>query len=72
MIKSSDVSDVLNYLNDEAKYYKSSFDIAFVINIIDRIIENNHNLDLIQMNLYSIIDKILSVDYEKINGSIVK
>jgi hypothetical protein len=74
MIKSTDVSMILSYLNEESKYYKSSFDISFVINIIDRIIKNNHNTDIIQSNLYSIADKILSLQLknEKLNGSIVK
>jgi phenylalanine-4-hydroxylase len=79
MIPSNEISHILSYLNEETTNYKSSFDIVSVVNLIDRIIRNNYNLDGIQSNLYSIADKILSLqsilqlqDAQKTNGSIVK
>jgi len=69
----NDVSNVLFYLNEETINYKSTFDIISVINIIDRIIRiTNYNTDSIQMNLYSIFDKILSLQSIQLNGTIVK
>jgi len=68
-----DVSNVLFYLNEETINYKSSFDVISVVNIIDRIIRTtNYNTDSIQSNLYSIFDKILSLQMIQLNGSIVK
>ncbi len=67
---SVDVSNVLSYLNEETINYKSSLDITSVINLIDYITRNNLNTD--SFNLYSIADKILSQETEKVNGSIVK
>ncbi len=73
MITFTDVSNVLFYLNEETINYKSSFDVISVVNIIDRIIRTtNYNTDSIQSNLYSIFDKILSLQMIQLNGSIVK
>jgi urate oxidase len=73
LITFTDVSNVLFYLNEETINYKSSFDVISVVNIIDRIIRTtNYNTDSIQSNLYSIFDKILSLQMIQLNGSIVK
>ena len=75
MITSTDVNNLLSYLNDDRINYKSSMDIASVVNVIDRITQNNHNID----SIYSIADKILSFqskfeiqEAQQMNGSIVK
>ncbi|CAF4631066.1 unnamed protein product [Rotaria sp. Silwood1] len=79
MNTSHEVCNVLSYLNHETTSFKSSFDITSVVNIIDRIIMNNQNTDDIQSNLYSIANKLLSLEStlqmqeaQKMNRSIVK
>ncbi|CAF4016929.1 unnamed protein product, partial [Rotaria magnacalcarata] len=79
MTTSDDVSNVLSYLNDEATCFKSSSDITFVVNIIDRIVKNNQTKGDIQSNLYSIANKLLSVESilqmqeaQKMNSSAVR
>ncbi|CAF3581884.1 unnamed protein product [Rotaria sordida] len=79
IITSHEISNVLSYLNDETTNFKSSYDIALVVNIINRIIMNNQNTDDIQSTLYSIANKLLSLEStlqiqeaQKMNRSIVK
>mgnify|MGYP001045231106 FL=1 len=57
MTTSTDVTNILSYLNDETIDYKSSLDIISVINLIDRITQTNHNYE----SIYSIVDRILSI-----------
>ena len=75
----NDTSNILSYLNEDTTDFRTSADVASVVNIIDHVTMNNLNTDRIQSNLYSIANKLLSPastlqmqEAQKRNGSIVK
>lgn len=76
LTNSTDVRNILAYLNDNTKHFQSASEVSSVVNLMDRIVRQNEQTDDLPLNFYPLADKIFSLksirEAQEKNQSFVK